>query len=163
MVDVAVYVEFKAKALIKELSESFDIRKCGDLYQTLGDLLKLESKTGLEKTDTTVPNRDPHLAPTAEAEVPPPKHRTRRTLVGRGEQKVIIELMLDRFFEGAKSGQTKFSFYAKDFGCSEEYLQKNIVRTINHCPYKLKRFPDLEITCRSIPGGIDCYIKRKQK
>ena len=43
MVDVAVYVEFKAKALIKELSESFDIRKCGDLYQTLGDLLKLNN------------------------------------------------------------------------------------------------------------------------
>lgn len=34
---------------------------------------------------------------------------------------MIIELMLDRFFEGAKSGQTKFSFYANDFGCSEEY------------------------------------------
>ena len=73
MVDVAVYVEFKAKALIKELSESFDIRKCGDLYQTLGDLLKLESETGLEKTDTTVPNRDPLLPPIKEAEVPPPQ------------------------------------------------------------------------------------------
>lgn len=79
MVDVAVYVEFKAKALIKELSESFDIRKCGDLYQTLGDLLKLESETGFEKTDITVPNRDPLLVPTEEAEVPPPS-------IGQGER-----------------------------------------------------------------------------
>ena len=38
MVDVSIYVEFKAKTLIRELSENFDIRKCGDLYQTLGDL-----------------------------------------------------------------------------------------------------------------------------
>ena len=44
MVDVSIYVEFKAKTLIRELSENFDIRKCGDLYQTLGDLLKLESE-----------------------------------------------------------------------------------------------------------------------
>lgn len=157
MVDVSVYVEFKAKALIKELSENFDIRKCGDLYQTLGDLLKL--------TDTPLQDQDADVISTLSenAKEPPPKHRTRRTLVGRGEQKMIIELMLDRFFEGAKSGQTKFSFYANDFGCSEEYLQKNIVKAINHSPYKLKRFPDLDITCRSIPGGIDCYIRRKLK
>lgn len=158
MVDVAVYVEFKAKALIKELSENFDIRKCSDLYQTLGDLLKL--------TDAPLQDQDADVISTLSdkaKEPPPTKHRTRRTLVGRGEQKMIIELMLDRFFEGAKSGQTKFSFYANDFGCSEEYLQKNIVKAINHSPYKLKRFPDLVITCRSIPGGIDCYIRRKLK
>lgn len=51
---------------------------------------------------------------------------------------MIIELMLDRFFEGAKNGQTKFSFYAADFGCSEEYLQENIGKHLNSCPYKKK-------------------------
>lgn len=81
MVDVAVYVEFKAKALIKELSESFDIRKCGDLYQTLGDLLKLESETEFEKSGFVVPNGGPLPDPVADvitslsekAKVPPPQ------------------------------------------------------------------------------------------
>lgn len=50
MVNVANYVEFKAKALIKELAENFDIRKCAELYQTVGDLLKLESETEFKKT-----------------------------------------------------------------------------------------------------------------
>lgn len=59
MVDVAVYVEFKAKSLIKELSENFDIRKCGDLYQTLGDLLKLESEAEFKKSGFVVPNGGP--------------------------------------------------------------------------------------------------------
>lgn len=66
MVDVSVYVEFKAKALIKELSESFDIRKCGDLYQTLGDLLKLNDAP-LQDHDTDV---IPHLSENAK-ELPP--------------------------------------------------------------------------------------------
>lgn len=171
MVNVANYVEFKVKALIKELAENFDIRKCGELYQSVGDLLKLESEAEFKKTGFIVPNGGPLPDPVADAihsavekaQEPPPKKRgPRRLLVGRGEQKMIIELMLDRFFEGAKNGQTKFSFYANDFGCSEEYLQKNIGSNINSSPYKRKRFPDLKITCRSIPGGIDCYIGRNK-
>lgn len=87
MVDVAVYVEFKAKALIKELSESFDIRKCGDLYQTLGDLLKLESEAEFEKTGFIVPNGGPLPDPVAEAiysaveksQVPPPQEGSEGT------------------------------------------------------------------------------------
>lgn len=70
MVDVAVYVEFKAKALIKELSENFDIRKCGDLYQTLGDLLKL--------TDAPLQDQDADVISTLSenAKEPPPMTRT---------------------------------------------------------------------------------------
>ena len=171
MVNVANYVEFKVKALIKELAENFDIRKCGELYQSVGDLLKLESEAEFKKTGFIVPNGGPLPDPIADvihsavkkAQEPPPKKcRTRRTLVGRGEQKMIIELMLDRFFEGAKNGQTKFSFYAADFGCSEEYLQENIGKHLNSCPYKKKRFPNLKITYRTIPGGIDCYIGRNK-
>ena len=87
MVDVAVYVEFKAKALIKELSENFDIRKCGDLYQTLGDLLKLESETEFEKSGFVVPNGGPLPDPVAEAiysaveksQVPPPQEGSEGT------------------------------------------------------------------------------------
>ncbi len=67
MVDVSVYVEFKAKALIKELSENFDIRKCGDLYQTLGDLQKL--------TDTPLQDQDADVIPTLSEKTkePPPR------------------------------------------------------------------------------------------
>ena len=81
MVDVSIYVEFKAKTLIRELSENFDIRKCGDLYQTLGDLLKLESEAEFEKSGFVVPNGGPLPDPVADvitslskkAEVPPPQ------------------------------------------------------------------------------------------
>ncbi len=73
MVDVAVYVEFKAKALIKELSENFDIRKCGDLYQTLGDLLKL--------TDAPLQDQDADVIPTLSenAKEPPPQEGSEGT------------------------------------------------------------------------------------
>lgn len=73
MVDVSVYVEFKAKALIKELSENFDIRKCGDLYQTLGDLLKL--------TDTPLQDQDADVIPTLSEKTkePPPQEGSEGT------------------------------------------------------------------------------------
>lgn len=174
MVDVAVYVEFKAKALIKELSENFDIRKCGDLYQTLGDLLKLESEAEFEKSGFVVPNGGPLpdaivdvLTPLCEsAKEPPPKKRNRKVhkpYLKRGERQTIIDLILDRFFEESKSGKTEFVFYGKDFGVSDEYLQKNIFNTLNINPTKEKRFPDLKIRYMAIPGGVSCHIGRKEK
>lgn len=81
MVNVANYVEFKVKALIKELAENFDIRKCGELYQSVGDLLKLESEAEFEKTGFIVPNGGPLPDPIADvihsavkkAQEPPPR------------------------------------------------------------------------------------------
>lgn len=95
MVDVAVYVEFKAKSLIKELSENFDIRKCGDLYQTLGDLLKLESEAEFEKTGFIVPNGGPLPDPIADvihsavrkAQDPPPPPRS----TGQEDRLLVVE------------------------------------------------------------------------
>lgn len=159
MVDVAVYVEFKAKALIKELSENFDIRKCGDLYQTLGDLLKL--------TDAPLQDQDADVIPTLgeNAKEPPPKkaRKVQKPYLKRGEKQTIIDLILDRFFEESKSGKTEFVFYGKDFGVSGDYLQKNIFNTINANPYKQKRFPDLKIKYMAIPGGVSCHIGRKEQ
>ncbi len=173
MVDVAVYVEFKAKALIKELSENFDIRKCGDLYQTLGDLLKLESETEFEKSGFVVPNGGPLPDPVAEAiysaveksQVPPPKkaRKVQKPYLKRGERQTIIDLILDRFFEESKSGKTEFVFYGKDFGVSGEYLQKNIFNTLNSNKTKMNRFPDLKIRYMTIPGGVSCHIGRKEQ
>ena len=81
MVNVANYVEFKVKALIKELAENFDIRKCGELYQSVGDLLKLESEAEFKKTGFIVPNGGPLPDPIADvihsavkkAQEPPPQ------------------------------------------------------------------------------------------
>ena len=72
MVNVANYVEFKAKALIKELAENFDIRKCAELYQTVGDLLKLESETEFKKTGFMMPNSGTFSAPIADAKAKEP-------------------------------------------------------------------------------------------
>lgn len=173
MVDVAVYVEFKAKALIKDLSENFDIRKCGDLYQTLGDLLKLESEAEFEKSGFVVPNGGPLPDPVADviaslskkAEVPPPKkvRKVQKPYLKRGEKQAIVDLILDTFFEESKSGKTEFVFYGKDFGVSGDYLQKNIFNTINANPTKQKRFPDLKIRYMTIPGGVSCHIGRKDQ
>lgn len=42
--DIASYVEFKAKTLVRELSENWDFEKCSDLYKTLDDLLQLSAQ-----------------------------------------------------------------------------------------------------------------------
>lgn len=172
MVDVAVYVEFKAKSLIKELSENFDIRKCGDLYQTLGDLLKLESEAEFKKSGFVVPNGGPlpdaivdALTPVLKKD-PEPSPKKERKVRGpylkHGERQAIIDLILYRFYEESKSGKTEFAFYGKDFGVSGEYLQKNIFNTLNINPTKEKRFPDLKIRYMAIPGGVSCHIGRKE-
>lgn len=173
MVNVADYVEFKVKSLIKELAENFDIRKCGELYQAVGDLLKLESEAEFEKTGFIVPNGGPLPDPIADAihsavekaqEPPPKRTRTvRKPYLKRGEKQAIIDLILDRFFEESKSGKTEFVFYGKDFGTSGEYLQRNIFNSLNTNPIKQKRFPDLKIRYMAIPGGVSCHIGRKEQ
>lgn len=69
--DISGYVEFKAKTLCKELSENFDLHKCDELHKTLGDLLKLQTKS------VAIPSVGELASePYEKAEVlPPPKRR----------------------------------------------------------------------------------------
>ena len=124
--DIASYVEFKAKTLVRELSENWDFEKCSDLYKTLDDLLQLSAQEEFDKSGMLPATGCPIPSSILQAPSIQSDQKKRRTLASRGTQKAIIELILDRFFEGSKSGQTKFTFYAKDFGCEEDYFHERI-------------------------------------
>ena len=157
--DISGYVEFKAKTLCKELSENFDLHKCDELHKTLGDLLKLQTKS------VAIPSVGELASePYEKAEVPPPekKIKPKRNRVKWGERQAIIDLILDRFYEESKTGKQEFCFYGKDFGVTELYLQNQIFGTINSNRKKKKRFPNLKIKYITIPGGVICHIGRKE-
>ena len=88
--------------------------------------------------------------------------KIRKTTTEYRNRKVIVELILDTFFEGSKKGQKEYTFYAKDFDVSEDYLRNRIFGMINTMSYKKERFPDLKVTYRSIDGGVIAYIGRNK-
>ena len=164
--NVTEYIEFKAKVLVKELSDNWDIAKCKDLLGTLNDYFSVgeKAKDSLPEcppiTKKFLSNYEYSKTASAVAE-PNTKRRTKHSILKLGEKKMIIELMLDYIQEGLDKGATKFSFYARDFGINEEYLQKSIMKSFNSSPYKIKRFPNLKFVCKTIPGGAECQIKRR--
>ena len=157
--DISGYVEFKARTLCKELSENFDVHKCDELHKTLGDLLKLQTKSVAMSSVGELSSQ-----PYEKADVPPPdkKNKPKRNRVKWGEKQAIIDIILDTFYEESKTGKQDFVFFGEDFGVTGEYLRNQIFRTINTNRKKMKRFPNLRIKSVAIPGGVNCHIGRKE-
>ena len=145
--ETSFYIEQHAKQLVKELADAWSREKAFELKVTLIDL-ENESKpvAKIDEIEKITPI------------ITKPAKRLRK-----GERQAIIDLILDRFFEESKSGKRDFVFCGKDFGVSEEYLQRSIFNLINTNARKQKRFPDLKIQTMYIPGGVSCHIGRKDQ
>lgn len=151
--NVEKYIEFKAQALIKELAEKWDREKGQELLETLNDLFNADSTA---KEEPPLPQLK--LKPTQER-----KTLSRIAHVKRGEQKVIINRILDVFEEESKTGKRDFRFEGKTFGVSAQYLQRHIFHALNTNKIKRLRFPDLKIKYMAIPEGVICHIGRREE
>ena len=142
---VTKYIKMAAESLINELSNEWNDEKADELRQTLDDYFSMSPDGAL----ITVPQA-----------VKP--NKVRQKPMEYKDRKAIVELILDTFLEGSKNGQKEFTFYAKDFDVSEDYLIKNIFAILNSMPYKKQRFPDLQVRYRTIDGGVIAYIGRNK-
>lgn len=142
---VTKYIKMAAESLIHDLHEEWNDEKADELRQTLDDYFSMSPDGAL----ITVPQT-----------VKPNKVRQKPTEYK--DRKAIVELILDTFLEGSKNGQKEFTFYAKDFDVSRDYLIKNIFAILNSMPYKKQRFPDLQVRYRTIDGGVIAYIGRNK-
>lgn len=142
---VTKYIKMVAESLIHDLSINWDDGKADELRQTLDDYFSMSP-------DGAIINAN---------QIEKPK-KTRQTPTEYKDRKAIVELILDTFFEGSKKGQKEFTFYAKDFDVSVDYLRNRIFGMINTMSYKKERFPDLLVKYRSIEGGVIAYIGRNK-
>ena len=142
---VTKYIRMAAESLIHDLHEEWNDEKADELRQTLDDYFSMSPDGAL----ITVP----------QVEKP---NKVRQKPTEYKDRKAIVELILDTFLEGSKNGQKEFTFYAKDFDVSEDYLIKNIFAILNSMPYKKQRFPDLQVRYRTIDGGVIAYIGRNK-
>lgn len=114
---VTKYIKMAAESLIHDLHEEWNDEKADELRQTLDDYFSMSP-------DGAIFNVNPTEQP----------KKIRKTMTEYRDRKAIVELILDTFFEGSKKGQKEYTFYAKDFDVSEDYLIKNIFAILNSMP-----------------------------
>lgn len=146
------YIELHAKMLVSDLATSWDETKVLELHETIQDLIEAKkiSKSELHLKAVEVPC------------IPKPKVRSRAPYQPVGVRRTVVELILDLIESSVKNGQTQCHVKAKDFGFTDDWMERSVMKHINELIKKTGRYPNLRVSYRiDRNGGFWLFPKAK--